>query len=329
VTSHPTPNSGCVHGFQIDLNSIDIYSIEGMKRIKFVIGVLAILGAALAIFFVLRSDHALLTHPKGMIAQGELNLIITIIVLMLIIIVPTFIFLLTTAWKYQAKNSKAKYDPEHQSRGVFGELILWIIPAIIVVVMSVVTWNATHELDPYKPIESEVKPLTIQVVALDWKWLFIYPEQGIATVNFVQFPTRTPIHFKLAADGSPMNSFWIPQLSGQIYSMTGMITPLHIMADEHGEYTGRAAEINGAGFADMTFIAKSTSQSDFDDWVAHTKQSPLQLTDRIYNELSKCSKNNPMALYSYVEKDLFDKIVMKYMHHTTKTTAWKNSFLED
>lgn len=284
-----------------------------MKRIKFVIGIFAILIAALAAFFVLRSDAALVTHPKGIVAKKELNLITTQILFMLIVIVPTFILLLVTIWKYRAKNLKAKYDPEHSS-GIFGELILWIIPSIVIAAMSVKTWYATHELDPYKPIKSEVKPLKIQVVALDWKWLFIYPEQGIASVNFVQFPARTPIHFELAADGSPMNSFWIPQLCGQIYSMTGMTTQLHLMADESGEYSGRAAEINGRGFADMTFVAKSTSQSDFDDWISYVKQLQIQLIDHTYNELIKPSKNNPIMLYSYVEKDLFNKIVLKYMH---------------
>ncbi|HEY4831239.1 MAG TPA: COX aromatic rich motif-containing protein [Waddliaceae bacterium] len=287
-----------------------------MAKIKFIIGILAIISGILAIFFVLRNENALVIHPKGVIAHNELNLMITNLLLMLIVIVPTFILLLVIAWKYRAKNPKAEYDPEH-SYGFFGELILWLIPSVIVAVMAVITWNATHALDPYKPLQSEVKPLSIQVVALDWKWLFIYPEHGIATVNFVQFPERTPIHFALSADGSPMNSFWIPQLSGQIYSMTGMITPLHIMADGPGEYMGRAAEINGEGYADMTFVATSAAQSDFDDWVAHVKQSPLQLTDRAYNELVKSSKNNPIALYSYVEKDLFNKIVMKYMHPST------------
>lgn len=282
-----------------------------MKRIKFILGILAILVAALAVFLVLRSDKTLLTHPKGIIAHGELSLISTNIFLMLIVIVPTLILLFVIAWKYRARNSKAKYDPE-KSHGAFTESILWIIPSIVIAVMIVITWNATHELDPYKPLTGKVKPLKIQVVALDWKWLFIYPEQGIASLNFVQFPDNTPIHFALSADGSPMNSFWIPQLSGQIYCMTGMTTPLHIMADGPGEYTGRAAEINGQGFADMTFIAKSTSQSDFDDWVSHVKESTLQLTDPIYHELVKCSINNPIALYSYVEKDLFNKIVMKY-----------------
>lgn len=287
-----------------------------MKRVKFVIGILAILGMVLAVFFVLRSDNALLTHPKGIIARSELELIGTNYLLMLIVVVPTLIALFWIAWKYRSNNSKAKYDPEH-SHGVFGELILWVIPSVVIAVMAVITWYATHELDPYKPIKSEVKTLKIQVVALDWKWLFIYPEQGIASLNFVQFPDSTPIHFTLSADGSPMNSFWLPQLSGQIYCMSGMITPLHIMADEPGEYTGRAAEINGKGFADMTFIAKSTSQSDFEDWVASVKQSSFVLTDSIYSELAKSSTNNPITLYSYVEEDLFDKIVMKYMHPTT------------
>lgn len=289
-----------------------------MKGIKIAIGALAIIGAILAIFFVLKSERALLAHPKGIIAHRELDLIITNYLLMLIIVVPTLIVLFITAWKYRAKNTKAKYDPEH-SHGKWGEIILWIIPASVIAVMAVITWNAAHELDPYKPLKSEIEPLRIQVVALDWKWLFIYPEQGIATVNFVQFPERTPIHFTLSADGSPMNSFWVPQLSGQIYAMTGMVTPLHIMADGPGEYTGRAAEINGAGFADMTFIAKSTKQSDFDDWVAYVKQSPLELTEHTYNEFAKPSRNNPITLYSHVEKNLFDKIVEKYMHHAKKT----------
>jgi cytochrome o ubiquinol oxidase subunit 2 len=182
--------------------------------------------------------------------------------------------------------------------------------------MAVVTWHASHKLDPYKPLMSDVLPLEIQVVALDWKWLFIYPEEGVASVNFVQFPASTPIKLILTADGSPMNSFWLPQLSGQIYAMSGMVTPLHIMADMPGVYTGRAAEINGAGFADMTFVAKSTSQSDFDTWVKEVKQSPLKLNASVYNELVKPSQNNPITLYSSVEKELFHTIVVKYMDPT-------------
>lgn len=296
-----------------------------MKKSKVVIGFLAILSAILVSFFVLRGDNALLFHPKGIIARRELNLMITNYLLMFVIIIPTFILLFAIAWKYRVKDSKAKYtendsnsvyDPEH-SYGVVGQLLLWIIPSVIIAVMIAITWKSTHELDPYRPLASESTPLSVQVVALDWKWLFIYPEQGIATLNFVQFPAGVPVHFSLAADNSPMNSFWIPQLSGQIYAMTGMTTQLHLMADEPGVYTGRAAEINGEGFADMTFIVKSTSPSDFEQWVAEVKQSPLQLTYRIYSELTRPSMNNAMTLYSFVEEGLFHNIVMKYMHECT------------
>lgn len=283
-----------------------------MQRIKFFIIFFGVLAALAAIVFVLGSDSALVAHPKGLIARSQLDLIHTNIFLMLIVIVPTFLFLFYTLWKYRVKNRKARYDPEH-SHSFWGEVLLWAIPSSIIAVMVVITWRATHELDPYKPIESETPPLTIQVVALDWKWLFIYPEQGIATVNYVQFPERTPIHFELAADGTPMNSFWLPQMSGQIYAMTGMVTQLHIMADGPGVYTGRAAEINGEGYADMTFVAKSTSQADFKSWVAFVQASPLHLTLPVYDELAKSSQNHPITQYSHVQDDLFMQIVMKYM----------------
>lgn len=284
-----------------------------MKRIKFAAGVLAIALAAVGIHLALTSEHALVTHPKGIIAFSELELIKTNIFLMLIVIVPTFILLFVTAWRYRSKNTKAKYEPE-QTFGFLRELTLWGVPSVVIVVMAFITWDKTHELDPRKPILSEAKTLTIQVVAINWKWLFIYPEQGIATVNYVQFPEKTPIRLTLSADDSPMNSFWLPELTGQIYAMSGMVTTLHMMADGIGVYPGRAAEINGEGLADMTFTAKSSSLADFEAWVAHVKQSPLRLTNPVYAELVKRSQNNPVALYSYVEKDLFDRVVMKYKH---------------
>ena len=284
-------------------------------KIKFLIGMLAVVIGVIGIVLVLANENALVVHPKGIIAQNELELIITNIILMLLIIVPTYILLFTVVWKYCIKNEKAKYDPDH-TYGPVGELIMWGLPSIIVVVMAIVTWDATHKLNPYKPIESEVKPLTIQVVALDWKWLFIYPEQGIATLNYFHIPERTPIHLRLTADGSPMNSFWIPQLSGQIYSMTGMTTQLHLMADGPGEYVGRAVEINGEGYADMTFSVKSTSSNDFEDWIAQVKKSSLHLTKDIYDDLVKPSVNKSIILFSEVEKDLYHKIIHKYMYPT-------------
>lgn len=281
-----------------------------MKQVKFLLGLLAILIGLIASFLVLSGDNAAVVHPKGVIARRELQLILTNILLMLGVILPTLILVLLTAWNYRASNPKAKYDPD-SSQGAIGQLLLWVIPSVVIAVMAPITWKATHELDPYRPLKSDVKPLTIQVVALNWKWLFLYPEQGIATVNFVQFPVHTPVHFSLSADGSPMNSFWIPQLSGQIYSMTGMVTSLHLMSDEPGDYSGKAVEINGAGYADMTFTARVTSSSDFEKWVQEVKRSPLQLTEASYKQLVVESQKHPVTLYSSVEKDLFDKIVLK------------------
>ena len=282
-----------------------------MKR-KFLIGMLIVVIGVIGIVVVLTDENTLVVHPKGIIAKNELELIITNIALMLLIILPTYILLFAIVWKYCIKNEHAKYDPNH-SYGPVGELIMWGLPSIIVAVMAIVTWNATHQLNPYKPIESDVKPLTIQVIALDWKWLFIYPEIGIATLNYFHIPEQTPIHLRLTADGSPMNSFWIPQLSGQIYSMTGMSTQLYLMADGPGEYVGRAVEINGEGYADMTFSVKSISEKNFEYWIAEVKKSSLHLTEETYEGLVKPSVNKSLLLYSEVENDLYHKIIHKYI----------------
>jgi cytochrome o ubiquinol oxidase subunit II len=284
-------------------------------KIKFFTGILIVILAVIGITFVLSSEHALVFHPKGIIARSELELIITNIVLMLLIILPTYLLLFRVVWKYCIKKEKAAYDPDH-SYGALGELIMWGFPALIVMMMAIVTWDATHKLNPYTPIESNVKPLSIQVVALDWKWLFIYPEQGIATLNYFHIPERTPIHLRLTADHSPMNSFWIPQLSGQIYCMTGMTTQLNLMADGPGEYVGKAIEINGKGYADMTFLAKSTTSNDFEEWVAQVKKSATHLSPETYEDLIKPYVDNSIILFSEVEPDLFSKIIHQYMYPT-------------
>lgn len=296
-----------------------------MKKTKIIIGVLAVICGILAVIYEMRSESTLVFHPKGIIAQAELNHMLLNILIMLTIIVPTFIWLMVTAWKYRSNNPKAEYKPEaDKPRGAFKHLLLWIVPALFVVPLATHTWYDTHKLDPARPIESTKPPLVIQVVAIDWKWLFIYPEQGIATLNFFQIPANTPIQLQLSADESPMNSFWLPELSGQIYAMTGMITPLHIMADAPGVYRGRASEINGDGYAAMTFTTKSTTQKDFDDWVASAQQSPLHLSKELYTtKILKRSKRDPIQVYSHVEKNLFNDIVMKYMHPTSQNSHEK------
>lgn len=285
-------------------------------RNKLFTGILALIIGVIGIVLVLASEHALVVHPKGIVAYNQLQLIIANIFLMLAIVVPTYIFLFTVVWKYCIKNEHAKYDPDH-TYGVKGELLMWGLPSIVVVIMSIITWNATHKLNPYKPLESDVKPLSVQVVALNWKWLFIYPELGIATLNYFHIPEKTPIHLKLTADASPMNSFWVPQLSGQIYAMTGMTTQLFLMADGLGKYTGRAVEINGEGYSDMRFPAISSSEKDFEDWIAEVRKSSLHLTEDVYNELVKPNVDSSIKLFSEVEKDLFQQIIDKYMYPTT------------
>lgn len=283
------------------------------KRTFFVFFILAIVAAAVLFFrHLIGGSTVAVFTPRGPIAAQEKNLIRTAILLMLMVVAPVFTLLFSFAWKYRAGNEKAKYEPE-KSHGIFGELVWWAFPAAVVAVLAVITWGAAHALDPYKPLAAAgAKPLTIQVAALNWKWLFIYPEQGIATVNFLEFPERTPLNFELTAD-APMNSFWIPQLGGQMYAMAGMVSQLHLMADSAGEYAGRAAEINGRGYAGMKFTAKSVSDDDFSAWVASVKQAPSALTLDGYNRLAEPSENNPAASYSSVEKNLYNTIVVKFM----------------
>ncbi len=262
------------------------------------------------ILFLFYGDIAVL-NPKGMIAHQESDLIITSTLLMLIVVIPVFVMSFIFAWKYRASNKKAKYDPDWD-KSVVAESIWWGVPCIIILVLSILAWKSTHTLDPYKPIDVTTKPLKIQVVALQWKWLFIYPEQNIATVNFFQFPEKTPVDFEITAD-APMNSFWIPQLSGQIFAMPGMKTKLHVIADGVGNYRGSSANISGTGFAGMTFVAKSSTQADFDEWVESVKQSPKALNLDEYKQLAAPSTNNPVASYVLASEDLHNWIIMKYM----------------
>ncbi len=238
------------------------------------------------------------------------------VLLGVIVIIPVFTMLFTIAWKYRADNTKAKYEPEWDHSRLF-ETIWWGVPCVIILVLGVITWQAAHTLDPYKQLDSKAKPINVQVVALQWKWLFIYPEEQIASVNMVQFPEDRPINFQITAD-APMNSFWIPKLGGQIYAMSGMSTNLHLIADHIGEYAGSSANISGEGFAGMKFTAKATSEADFDAWVNTTKQSSNMLDMTEYTKLASPSKDVSPKTYMLMQNDLYDKIVMKYMAPESK-----------
>ena len=251
-----------------------------------------------------------LLDPKGQVGLDERNLIITATLLMLLVVVPVIIMTFAFAWKYRASNTKATYAPKW-SHSTKIEIAVWLVPILIIIALGYVTYKSTHALDPYRPLDSEVKPINIEVVALDWKWLFIYPDLGIATVNKIVFPEHTPVNFKITSD-TVMNSFFIPGLGGQIYAMAGMQTKLHLIANQKAEMDGISANYSGAGFTGMKFKAISTSQEEFDAWVAEVKAAPKQLDQAEYEALAKPSQNNPVALYSTYTPDLFQKVVDKY-----------------
>jgi cytochrome o ubiquinol oxidase subunit II len=273
--------------------------------------VLGLTGLGLTIAMLLTGTDVALFNPKGRIAQGQLNLIIFTIVLLLTAVVPTLIILYSFAWKYRESNKEAAYYPDarHSKLFVFS---LWAIPSVFMLVLALVMWPATHKLEPKKPIAADAKPLTIQVIAMRWKWLFIYPEQNIATVNYVQVPVGTPVQFELSADEAPMSSFWIPHLGGQLYAMTGHVNRLNLIADQAGDYPGSSAEINGAGFAGMKFTARASSKEAFNQWVNNTRQSSVLLDTEEYKQLLKPSQNNEPAFYSTGGTDLYAKMLMKY-----------------
>ncbi len=283
------------------------------KKYKLILATLiSVIVAELVLLLViyLQDTNFAVLNPKGTIALQQRNLIIFATLLSLVVVIPVFALTFFIVWKYRASNTKARYTPDwDHSKKI--EAVWWGVPIILILVLGVITWTSSHKLDPRQPIASNKQPVTIQVVALEWKWLFIYPEHNISSVNFIQFPEDTPVNFEITAD-APMNSFWIPQLGGQIYAMNGMKTKLHLMASEQGNYNGSSANLSGEGFADMKFIARASSQAEFDQWIQATKQSPSRLDMNSYDKLARPSKNNPPAYYAS-QSGLFDMIMMKYM----------------
>lgn len=250
--------------------------------------------------------------PKGIIALQERNLLFIIQALMLLVIIPVYILTFVFSWKYRAHNTKATYDPDLVDSSL-AEVIWWGLPLVMTLIIAVLTYYETYRLDPFKPLVSDKKPLKIEVVALQWKWLFIYPEEKIATVNFFQVPEKTPLHFEITAD-APMNSFWIPSLGGQIYAMPKMKTELHLIADSAGDFRGSSANISGEGFAGMHFITRASSEEDYKKWLQKAQNSSKKLNLEEYNQLAKPSQNNPVEIYQLQDVSLFDQILNKYMH---------------
>lgn len=257
--------------------------------------------------FLAGCDNQVLLSPKGQVGADVRDLILFATGIMLLVVLPVIFLTLYFAWKYRASNDKAEYQPDwHHSTKI--ELVVWLIPLAIICVLGAVTWISTHKLDPYRALESNVKPIEVEVVALDWKWLFIYPEQGIATVNEMAMPVDVPVNFKMTASNM-MNSFFIPALGSQIYTMPSMQTKLHLIANEQGTFDGISANYSGQGFAQMRFKAHAMDQAGFDKWVADVKAKGEDLSRERYASLVQPTEKHPVQYFLANDGKLFHDIV--------------------
>lgn len=254
--------------------------------------------------------------PAGDVAIQQSQLIVYSTVLMLIIVLPVMLLIGFFAWYYRESNEKATYEPEWD-HSISLEIVVWSLPLAIIICLAGLTWVATHRLNPYEPIRrlsasepvfEDVEPLVVQVVALDWKWLFIYPEQGVAAVNEVAVPVDRPIEFNLTS-ARVMNSFYVPALAGQIYAMPGMQTELNAVMNEPGTYRGFSANYSGAGFSFMHFDLLGLDESGFEEWVADAEGSDQTLDARTFTALEEPSEKNPVTYYSDHTEDLWERIV--------------------
>lgn len=255
-------------------------------------------------------------NPAGTVAAEERDIFFTVLGLSAIVVIPVFTLLIVFALKYRDGNTKAKYMPEW-SKNTALELTWWGIPILIILIVGTISWISTHALDPYKGIASTTKPINIQVVTLEWKWLFLYPDQGVATVNKLVLPNNTPVNLSLSAD-APMSAFWIPKLGSQIYTMSGMSTQMHLMATKEGTYTGYNTNINGKGYAKMDFSVPVVSKSDFKNWSEKALKSPNMMDEATYTSLAKPSVVAEPKTYMLMDKELYDTILMKYMSSMNK-----------
>jgi cytochrome o ubiquinol oxidase subunit II len=241
--------------------------------------------------------------PKGPIAFAERQILFNATGIMLAIVIPVMLATLGVAFWFRASNERARYLPNFEYSGRI-EMLVWSIPLMTVLLVGTVAWIGAYDLDPPKPITSPAKPLKVQVVSLDWKWLFIYPEEGVASVNQLTIPVGTPVSFELTSSGV-MNSFFVPQLAGQIYTMAGMVTHLNLQADYSGTYRGMSANFSGDGFADMHFNVDAVPPEKFANWVASTRSAGPILDAQAYADLVKPSKAVAPFTYRSVTPGLF------------------------
>jgi cytochrome o ubiquinol oxidase subunit 2 len=245
--------------------------------------------------------------PQGPVSAAEKLILINATGIMLVVVVPVVVLTLAFAWWYRASNKRAKFRPDLVYSGSI-ELVVWAVPAMVVILLAGVAWIGAHDLDPAAKLNSDVKPMRVEVVSLDWKWLFIYPDLHVASVNRLIVPVGTPLEFTLTS-ATVMNAFFIPQLGTQIYTMPGMSTHLNLMADRAGSYPGLSSHFSGDGFSDMQFTVQALPAVEFDSWLGNARNSGTILNADAYNDLAKPSKKVAPRSYADVDPMLYEHIL--------------------
>lgn len=253
-------------------------------------------------------------NPKGWVSSQERALMFDTAALMLIVVLPVIFMSFAFAYRYKAKKRKGQYQPEW-SHSTILEVFWWGIPTIIIVLLGIILWHSTHELDPYRKLDKPGPVEEVQVVALQWKWMFIYPDEGIATINDLYLPVNKQVQFLITAD-APMSAFNIPQLVGQIFAMAGMRTRLHMYSSHEGVYEGLNTQLNGVGFSFMHFPVHVVSDNEFSSWIEKVRSNGKPLSFEDYAQLYKPTINPPPEYFSAVPDNLFKKIMMQYMENT-------------
>src|SRR5262249_33389031 len=267
---------------------------------------LPLMGSVLPLLLLTGCSGGVL-EPQGPIGAADAKIMLNALAIMLVIVVPTIAAALVFAWWFRASNTRARYQPEFvYSVGI--EMVVWGLPILVILFLGGVIWIGSRDLDPFKPIASPNKPIEVQVVSLDWKWLFIYPDEGVVSVNELVVPAGTPVHFSLTS-ASVMNMFFVPRLGTMIATMNGMVTQLHLAADKPGEFYGQSAQYSGAGFSDMNFMVRAVPQDAFAQWVTTAKQSGSTLDRASYMTLSAQSANVRPFTYRSIDPNLFNAIV--------------------
>jgi len=275
-----------------------------MRRAWSALGILAGCGTA---FLLLSCRRVGVLDPQGPVSAAEKLILLNATGIMLVVVVPVIVLTLAFAWWYRASNKRAKFRRDLVYSGSI-ELVTWAIPAMVVILLAGVAWIGAHDLDPAVKLNSDVKPMRVEVVSLDWKWLFIYPDLHVASVNQLSVPVGTPIEFRLTS-ATVMNAFFIPQLGTQIYTMPGMTTHLNLMADRAGNYPGLSSHFSGDGFSDMQFMVHALPTAEFDAWLGNVRSGTSALDADAYNELAKPSEKVASRSYANVDPTLYDYIL--------------------